>query len=147
MRVPLRGTVAELAAAAGVEPGVPEGLYSDHAELGPADPIEVDPAAADELAGWLARGEQALRALDPDAQPVLWPEHFDLGIQLDEVNYGISLGRRRAPAALRLRRAVDAAHRAVLERAVRGAAVGRRAARRRRGHRVLPRGPKVAAAS
>ena len=42
--------------------------------------------------GWLARGEQALRALDPSAQPVLWPEHFDLGIQLDEVNYGISLG-------------------------------------------------------
>jgi hypothetical protein len=23
---------------------------------------------------------------------VLWPEHFDLAISLDEVNYGISLG-------------------------------------------------------
>lgn len=92
VRVPLRGTVAELAAAVGVEPGPPEGLYPDHAELGPTDPIDVDPAAADELTGWLARGDQALRALDPQAQPVLWPEHFDLGIQLDEVNYGISLG-------------------------------------------------------
>jgi hypothetical protein len=91
-RVPLRGGIAALAAAAGVRPGEPEGLYSDHAELGPADVIDVDPAAAAELADWFARGEQALRALDPAAQPVLWPEHFDLGIQLDEVNYGISPG-------------------------------------------------------
>jgi hypothetical protein len=91
-RVPLRGTVTELAAAVAVEPGVPEGLYSDHAELGPADPIDVDPAAAAEIADWLARGDQALRALAPDVEPVLWPEHFDLGISLDEVNYGISPG-------------------------------------------------------
>jgi hypothetical protein len=91
-RVPLRGTITELAAAVAVEPGVPEGLYSDHAELGPADPIDVDPAAAAEIADWLARGDQALRALAPDVEPVLWPEHFDLGIQLDEVNYGISPG-------------------------------------------------------
>ena len=91
-RVPLRGTITEVAAAVAVEPGVPEGLYSDHAELGPADPIDVDPAAAAEIADWLARGDQALRALAPDVEPVLWPEHFDLGIQLDEVNYGISPG-------------------------------------------------------
>ena len=91
-RVPLRGTITELAAAAAVEPGVPEGLYSDHAELGPDDPIDVDPAAAAEIADWLARGDQALRALAPDVEPVLWPEHFDLGIQLDEVNYGLSPG-------------------------------------------------------
>ena len=91
-RVRLRGTITELAAALAVEPGAPEGLYSDHAELGPADPIDVDPAAAAEIADWLARGDQALRALAPDVEPVLWPEHFDLGIQLDEVNYGISPG-------------------------------------------------------
>jgi hypothetical protein len=91
-RVPLRGTITELAAALAVEPGAPEGLYSDHAELGPADPIDVDPADAAEIADWLARGDQALRALAPDVEPVLWPEHFDLGIQLDEVNYGISPG-------------------------------------------------------
>jgi hypothetical protein len=91
-RIPLRGTITELAAALAVEPGAPEGLYSDHAELGPADPIDVDPAAAAEIADWLARGDQALRALAPDVEPVLWPEHFDLGIALDEVNYGISPG-------------------------------------------------------
>jgi hypothetical protein len=91
-RVPLRGGIAALAAAAGVEAGAPEGLYSDHAELTPADVIDVDPAAAAELADWLDRGDQALRALAPDVEPVLWPEHFDLGSQLDEVNYGISPG-------------------------------------------------------
>jgi hypothetical protein len=98
-RIPLRGTVAGLAAEVGVEPGVPEGLYSDHAELGPADPIDVDPAAAAELADWLARGDQALRELAPDVEPVLWPEHFDLGIQWDEVNYGISPGDAGHPRA------------------------------------------------
>jgi hypothetical protein len=92
VRVPLRGMVGEVAAAAGIEPGVPQDLYPDHAELDVDDPIEVDPAAAAELADWLARGERALRELAPDVEPVLWPEHFDLGIQLDEVNYGISAG-------------------------------------------------------
>jgi hypothetical protein len=33
-----------------------------------------------------------MRAFAPDEEPVLWPEHFDLGIALDEVNYGISPG-------------------------------------------------------
>lgn len=32
------------------------------------------------------------RRFAPDLTPVLWPEHFDVGIQLDEVNYGISPG-------------------------------------------------------
>ena len=44
------------------------------------------------LADWFARGDQALRVLAPAEHPVLWPEHFDLAIQLDEVNYGISAG-------------------------------------------------------
>ena len=92
VRVPLRGTVAEVAAAAGVEPGAPSGLYSDHAELGVDDALQVDPVAADSLADWLARSERAMLAFAPDARPVLWPEHFDLGIQWDEVNYGCSLG-------------------------------------------------------
>lgn len=26
------------------------------------------------------------------SQPVLWPEHFDVGVTLDEVNYGVSPG-------------------------------------------------------
>jgi hypothetical protein len=58
----------------------------------PEDPLEVDEQAAVELARWLATGEAALRGLAPDQTPVLWPEHFDLSITVDEVNYGVSLG-------------------------------------------------------
>jgi hypothetical protein len=92
VRVPLAGPVAALAGAVGVAAGAPEGLYPDHADLGPGDEVAADPAAAAELAGWLARGDAALRALAPDVEPVLWPEHFDLAITVDEVNYGVSLG-------------------------------------------------------
>jgi hypothetical protein len=90
-RVPLAGTVAEVAAAAGVEAGTPT-IYSDHADLAADAPLAVDPAAAAVLADWFARGEAGLRAFAPDEEPVLWPEHFDLGLARDEVNYGISPG-------------------------------------------------------
>jgi hypothetical protein len=92
VRVPLRGTVAELAAAVGVEPGPPADLYHDHADLGPDDPLTVDPAAAALLLDWFARGDAGLRRFAPDVDPVLWPEHFDLAVTVDEVNYGVSPG-------------------------------------------------------
>jgi hypothetical protein len=91
LRVALRGTVADVAAAAGVEPAAPT-IYHDHADLGPADELAVDPAAAALLLDWFARGDAAMRAFAPDADPVLWPEHFDLGIAVGEVNYGVSPG-------------------------------------------------------
>ena len=88
----LIGTVADVAAAAGLEAGVPEGLYSDHADLGADEPLAVDPGAAALLAGWFARGDAGLRAFAPGEEPVIWPEHFDLAVAVGEVNYGISLG-------------------------------------------------------
>jgi len=91
-RVPLRGSVTDLAAAWDIEPGAPAGLYHDHAEFGLGDDLAVDPAAAELLADWYAAGERALRTLAATVSPVLWPEHFDLGIQLEEVNYGVSPG-------------------------------------------------------
>ncbi len=91
VRVPLTGTIAEVAAAAGIEAGAPT-VYGDHADLADDAPLTVDAAAAALLADWYARGDAAMRALAPGEEPVLWPEHFDLGIALDEVNYGISPG-------------------------------------------------------
>ena len=44
------------------------------------------------LADALTAGDAALRAMAPDEVPVLWPEHFDVGISVDEVNYGVSPG-------------------------------------------------------
>jgi hypothetical protein len=40
----------------------------------------------------LWRGDQALRRLAPGETPVLWPEHFDVGVTVAEVNYGLSPG-------------------------------------------------------
>jgi hypothetical protein len=91
-RWPLRGTLRELGSAAGVDPGPPEGVYSDTAGVGLDEPLSVDTEAAGSVEEWFSRGDAGLRAFAPEASPVLWPEHFDLAISLDEVNYGISPG-------------------------------------------------------
>jgi hypothetical protein len=90
-RVPLAGrTLAEVADAAGVALGAPEGLYADGSGAAPEAPVALD-GAAEILAAFVA-GDAALRALGGDAAPVLWPEHFDVGVSLGEVNYGVSAG-------------------------------------------------------
>jgi hypothetical protein len=91
-RVPLRGRIGDIAAALGVEAGEPADLYSEHAEFGADEELAVDPAAAELLLGWFARGDQALRRFAPSEEPILWPEHFDLGIAAGEINYGVSPG-------------------------------------------------------
>jgi hypothetical protein len=97
-RAPLTGTYRALAAAAGIpDPGVP-GSYTDTSGVDLDEEIVVDAAAAADIAGWFARGDAGLRAFAPDREPVLWPEHFDLAITLDEVNYGISPGDGAHPA-------------------------------------------------
>jgi hypothetical protein len=96
---PLTGTFAELAARAGVEPGVPEGVYPDHSGVALDDEIVVDEAATRLLLGWFGTGEQALRAFAPEIEPVLWPEHFDLALSVGEVNYGVSPGDTGEPYA------------------------------------------------
>ncbi len=95
---PLAGTIAELADAVGVEPGAPVGVYTDTTGADEASVVAVDEAAARTILAALARGDEALRRFaarhqgqDPPP-PVLWPEHFDVGISLDEVNYGVSPG-------------------------------------------------------
>ena len=92
-RVPLgRLTYAEIGERLGCEAGGPEGLYRDDSGAKPDDVPVVTEAAASELVTALFRGDQALRRFAPDATPVLWPEHFDVGVTLDEVNYGVSPG-------------------------------------------------------
>lgn len=91
--IPLNGaTCRELAAAAHIEAGVAENLYKDGSGLGLDDTLGVDAEAAHHLEELLARGHEALTRFAPDTVPVLWPEHFDVGITLDEVNYGVSPG-------------------------------------------------------
>jgi hypothetical protein len=85
-------TCARLASTIGVAAGAPEGMYAGGSGVDPADELTVDAGAAAQLAGALAVGDAALRRLEPDQTPVLWPEHFDIAISVDEINYGVSTG-------------------------------------------------------
>lgn len=85
-------TIADLAAAVRVEPGMPDGVYSDTTKFDPHTALFVDAGQYRILTRAFELGDAALRALAPDRTPVLWPEHFDIGIDADEVNYGVSPG-------------------------------------------------------
>jgi hypothetical protein len=95
-RVPLAGTFAQVASELGERFTRPD-MYADHAPVGEGDPIEVDPAAAARIAAWFERGRQALTAVARTEAPVLWPEHFDLAVTVDEVNLGVSPGDAHSP--------------------------------------------------
>ncbi|MGW4898363.1 hypothetical protein ACWEQL_39910 [Kitasatospora sp. NPDC004240] len=92
-----RTTCTALGEALGLACGAPAGLYEDGPGIEADATLEVDPAAARLLAHCFALGDAALRGLFPDADPVLWPEHFDLGVTVDEVNYGVSPGDSYQP--------------------------------------------------
>ncbi|MEU6237888.1 hypothetical protein [Kitasatospora sp. NPDC047058] len=85
-------TCTALGAALGITVGAPAGLYQDGSGAAGEHVVDADPSAARWLAHCFALGDAALRALFPDAEPVIWPEHFDIGVTADEVNYGISPG-------------------------------------------------------
>ena len=67
-------------------------VYTDGSGVGRDEPLVVDAAAAATIADAFAAGDVALRSLAPDETPILWPEHFDIGISAGEVNYGVSAG-------------------------------------------------------
>jgi hypothetical protein len=85
-------TPASLADALGVQATSLSAVYTDGSGIGPDDALEVDAAAAATIADAFAAGDAALRSLAPDETPILWPEHFDIGISAGEVNYGVSAG-------------------------------------------------------
>jgi hypothetical protein len=85
-------TPASLAAAIGVEAASLSHVYKDGSGVGLDDVLEVDGDAAAVIADAYAAGDAALREVAPEETPILWPEHFDIGITVDEVNYGVSPG-------------------------------------------------------
>jgi hypothetical protein len=94
-------TLRQVAAFAGVQPGL-RGSYPPATPLDLDAPLPVDAAAAERLARWYALGDTALRRftarLSAPADPVLWPEHLDLAVTVDAVNYGVSPGDDAVPA-------------------------------------------------
>ncbi len=91
--VPIGGrSCAELALVAGVDVGEPYQLYHEGSGARPDDVLELDDEAAAILGAAYETGEAALRRFALELTPVLWPEHFDVAIRLDDVNYGVSPG-------------------------------------------------------
>jgi hypothetical protein len=97
-RLPLRGTIGAIAEAAGLDLGAPRDVYTVVNDQSPDVRIEIDAEAAAALAEAHARGDAALRivtarvAPETAPDPVLWPEHFDVGLAIGEVNLGVSPG-------------------------------------------------------
>jgi len=96
-RTPLT-SIRAAAEFAGVTPGAPAEVYEPATPLDLDAPLMIDPDAARLLAEWYGLGAQALSRLaaeipgDQPTAPVLWPEHFDVGITAAAINYGASPG-------------------------------------------------------
>jgi hypothetical protein len=99
--VALEGPMSLVAEAAGIVAGPPEGAYTIADPLPPDTDLQLDAEAAE----WVNRshyaGGYALKSFLPECHPVLWPEHFDVAVTEDEVNYGVSAGdeQHRMPYA------------------------------------------------
>ena len=91
-RMRLEGTCRELAAATGQQVSNLADVYAGGSGVDPDEQLAFDSEALDQLLAWFGRGDAALRTFAPDVEPVLWPEHFDAGITVGEVNYGASPG-------------------------------------------------------
>ena len=85
-------TARDLGAALGVAAGKPEGGYGDGSGGGLDETLDLDPEQAGVLLGALARGHDALVAFAPGETPVLWPEHFDVAVSVQDVTFGVSPG-------------------------------------------------------
>ena len=85
-------TPRDLAAALGLVARTLDHVYRDGSGVGLDEVLRIDEDAVRVLTAAWSAGDEALRRVDPAQQPVLWPEHFDVGISLDEVNYGVSPG-------------------------------------------------------
>jgi hypothetical protein len=91
-RYPIAGaTLQGLADAAGLSGG-PARVYASESDVAAGEPLEVHPADAAALAEVFALGDAALRRFAPVLEPVLWPEHFDVGVRIDDSDYGVSPG-------------------------------------------------------
>lgn len=92
-RISLDGrTIAAVAQDAGVVPHALDDVYSDGPGLDEHHVLTVDARAAAEILDAFSRADAALAEFAPDESRALWPEHFDVGVSRNEVNYGVSAG-------------------------------------------------------
>jgi hypothetical protein len=91
-RVAAAGTFAALADVLGVDFGAPPDAYPDGSGASPTDDVSLDPPSARLIQDWYLLADAALRVVAPRQTPILWPEHFDVAILLDDTSYGASAG-------------------------------------------------------
>ncbi|MGV8968269.1 MAG: hypothetical protein ACOH2F_18550 [Cellulomonas sp.] len=91
-RVAVAGTFSDVAESVGVEFGAPADEYHDGSNESLSDDAALDPASARLIADWFLLADAALRVMAPEVTPILWPEHFDVAIELDGTTYGASPG-------------------------------------------------------
>ena len=95
-------TLGEAAAFVGTDPAADTGVFTATTPAGPELALAVAPAAARVLGDWFAFGARVLdqwraeRADDTPTEIQLWPEHFDVALDLGpdagRANYGASPG-------------------------------------------------------
>jgi hypothetical protein len=91
-------TIADAARFVGVAPGAPESVYRPTTPLEPDAPLLIDDEAAEVIAMWYELTAKALASFawsiagDQPTELQLWPEHFDLAMTADRINYGGSPG-------------------------------------------------------
>jgi hypothetical protein len=96
--VPLDGlTYAEAARRVGLVASRLDDLYSDGTQAEPTERVRLATPAARQVEEALWLGARALRSFHHGAEPVVWPEHFDVALTVDEVNYGVSPGDGYSP--------------------------------------------------
>lgn len=91
-------TVRDAARFVGIEPGAPVSVYRPETPLEPDAPLPIDREAAEIIAMWYELTAKALASFaatipgDEPSEAQLWPEHFDLALTADRINYGGSPG-------------------------------------------------------
>lgn len=82
-------TLGELARAAGVPDDATTGVYEPSTTIGPTAALDIDPDAAAFLGTWFGFAASVLEQLRAEAAPPdrpsrvqLWPEHFDLAVEI-----------------------------------------------------------------
>ncbi|HEV7652353.1 MAG TPA: hypothetical protein VGP26_29720 [Actinophytocola sp.] len=88
---------AKVAAALGVVAREPVEIYPDGSGVRADETVVLDRAAVAAITGAFAAGDEALRRFAPGERPILWPEHFDVGVTVGEVNYGLAPGDDHVP--------------------------------------------------
>ncbi|MFN8124959.1 MAG: hypothetical protein U0R64_00385 [Candidatus Nanopelagicales bacterium] len=88
---PLRDTVSQLGAAAGLPCERPEVVYRDPAPGDLTTALTASQSAYAAVLHVFTVGHVALTQF-ADEVPIVWPEHFDMAITRDGVTYGVSPG-------------------------------------------------------